>query len=174
MKTSMKVEGLKELDEALKGLPAATGKNVMRRVGRKALGLVIAAAMPLAPVQKGPGGGKLRRSLAVSTKLSRRQAALARREAAVEGKASITVYAGASALPHAHLNEFGTKDRYQKTTGKFVGRMKAKPFMRPAWDSKKGAVLDSFRTDMWTEIDKTAQRLARKQARLLAKSSKGA
>jgi HK97 gp10 family phage protein len=168
MRTSIKVEGLKELDEALKELPKATGKNVMRRVARNALGMVIAAARPLVPVDD----GQLRKSLAVSTKLSKRQATLARRDEA-EGKASITVYAGASALPHAHLIEFGTKERVQKTTGRRTGRVKAKPFMRPAWDAKKGAVLDSFKSDMWTEIQKAAKRLAAKQARELAKAAKG-
>ena len=34
MTITVKVEGLKELDRALMQLPKATGKNVLRRVGR--------------------------------------------------------------------------------------------------------------------------------------------
>ena len=37
MKTTMKLEGFRELDKALGELPKATGKNVLRKVGRKAL-----------------------------------------------------------------------------------------------------------------------------------------
>lgn len=166
MKTSIKVEGLKELEAALAELPKSTGKNVMRRVARKALEPVIAAAKPYAPW----GKGKLRKSLAVSTKLSKRQASLARGQDRAEGKASITVYAGATALPHAHLMEFGTKNRVQKSTGRSTGSVKPRPFMRPAWDAKKDEVLKIFRTDMWKEIEAAAQRLAKKQAKLLAKS----
>ena len=168
MKTSFKIEGLKELDAALAELPKATGKNVMRRVARKALEPVIKAAKPYAPVNK----GKLRQSLAVSTKLSKRQAALARREEAAEGKASITVYAGAAALPHAHLMEFGTKARVQKKTGKSTGSVKPRPFMRPAWDSQRDNVLKIFTGDMMKEIEAAATRLAKRQAKLLAKAAK--
>jgi HK97 gp10 family phage protein len=164
VKTRMAVEGMKELDAALAELPKATGKNVLRRVARKSIGIVVEAARPLVPVDN----GKLKRSLSVSTKLSKRQSSLARRELA-EGKASVTVYAGVGAYPHAHLVEFGTKERFHKS-GKSVGRMKPQPFMRPAWDSTKMRVLATFQKDMWTEIEKAAQRLAKKQARHLAKS----
>jgi HK97 gp10 family phage protein len=168
MKTSLKIEGLKELDAALAELPQATSKNVMRRAAKKALGIVIDAAIPNVPVDE----GALKKSMKVSTRLSKRQAALARREFKTEGKAAIVMYAGPSAFPHAHLIEFGTKPRYQKKTGKFVGQVRARPFMRPAWDSKRAQVLVSFQSDMWTEIEKATKRLARKAARA-AKASEG-
>ena len=37
--------------------------------------------------------------------------------------------------PEAHLIEFGTSRRYQKTTGRYTGIGPAKPFFRPAVDS---------------------------------------
>lgn len=168
MKVSVKVEGLKELDEALKDLPQATGKNVMRRAAEKALAPVIAAAKTFVPVDH----GDLKRSLKVSRKLSKRQAALMRQEYRTEGKAAVSVFAGPSALPHAHLIEFGTKPRYQKSTGKFVGQVAAQPFMRPAWDAKQNDVLAIFTKEMWTEIEKAAKRQAKKLAKA-AKSSGG-
>ena len=42
--------------------------------------------------------------------------------------------------PHAHLVEWGTKERRHKNTGKSVGRVKARPFFRPAWDAKQDKV----------------------------------
>lgn len=36
--------------------------------------------------------------------------------------------------PEAHLIEFGTSRRYQKTTGRYTGIGPAKPFFRPAVD----------------------------------------
>jgi HK97 gp10 family phage protein len=173
----MNVEGLKELDAALAELPKATGKNVMRRAARSALEPFASVASSLAPVgpvrktKKGIiPGGRLKRSVNVSTALSKRQRRLARRESAIEGKASITVHAGASLVRHAHLVEFGTKERFHKKTGKSVGSMPPRPFMRPAWDSTKIQVLTIFQKEMWAEIKKSADLLARKQARLLAKS----
>jgi HK97 gp10 family phage protein len=168
VKTSMKIEGLKELDAALAELPQATSKNVMRRAARKSLEIVIKAADQYVPIDQ----GGLKKSLKVSTRLSKRQATLARREFKTDGKAAIVMYAGPSALPHAHLIEFGTKPRYQKTTGKFVGQVRARPYMRPAWDANQTKVLTTFKNDMWSEIEKAAKRLARKAARA-AKSAEG-
>lgn len=44
----------------------------------------------------------------------------------------------------AHLNEFGTKDRYAKSGG-YRGRMKKKPFIAPSWEQTKGQVLENIR-----------------------------
>lgn len=37
-----------------------------------------------------------------------------------------------STAPHDHLIEFGTSERYQKTTGRYTGAGTANPFFRPA------------------------------------------
>ncbi|MBX9758701.1 MAG: HK97 gp10 family phage protein [Beijerinckiaceae bacterium] len=138
-------------------MPQATAKNVMRRAAKKSLQLVINAADPLVPVDQ----GDLKKSLAVSTKLTRRQASLARKDFKSNGKDAIVMYAGPGGHPQAHLREFGGDGN------------KAQPFMRPAWDGQHGAVLDTFKAQMWTEIEKAAKRLARKQAREAAKAAKG-
>lgn len=181
MKTTMQVEGFKELDNLLKELPTATSKNVLRRAARKALAPVMETARSLVPTgpdrtKKGRPikGGGLKRSLKIATRLSRRQASLARKQSAVEGKSSITLYGGPSAFPHAHLVEFGTRERVKKKTGQKVGRMPPQPFMRPAWDRNKDQALTLFRTDIWSEIEKATKRLARKAARAAAKSAGGA
>jgi len=49
--------------------------------------------------------------------------------------------------PHGQLIEYGSGPRYHKS-GKYVGRVKAKPFMRPAWDETKFAVLNKILSDL--------------------------
>lgn len=152
MRGSVRISGLKELDEALGQLPKATGKAVLRRTAIRALAPVIAEAKRRVPVDE----GDLRDSLKITTKLSKRQQRL-HNKAIAAGKATVQLFAGPAALPHAHLVEFGTAN------------MSPQPYMRPAWDTKKDEVLELVRTELADEISKAAGRLARKTARLLAK-----
>lgn len=149
MSVTVKVEGLKEVQTALRRLPDATAKNVIRRVLRKAGKPIADRARELAPVDD----GDLRDSIGVSTKLSKRQRKLHRKG----GRDDIEVFVGAGPYPQAHLQEFGTVDH------------PAQPFLRPAWDQHKRAVLDGIKADMWAEIRKSADRLAKKAARAAAK-----
>lgn len=143
---SVKVEGLKELEKALNELPKATGKNVLKRTSIKSLTPMIEEARSLVPIRS----GRLRDSLKISTRLSKRQAGIARRRT---DKSYFEIYAGASSLPHAHLVEFGTV------------KMRAQPFMRPAWDLNNRLALEIFSVESWKEIDAAAARIARKTAR---------
>jgi HK97 gp10 family phage protein len=45
-----------------------------------------------------------------------------------------------------------------------------KPFMRPAWDHHKADALDIVASELKKQIEAAAARIARKQARLLAKT----
>lgn len=145
MKITVKVEGLAELHTALRQLPDATAKNVLRRVGRQVLEPIAEAARRAAPVDE----GELRASITVGTKLSSRQ----RRQHRKENPNDVDVFAGAGPIKHAHLVEFGTSDT------------PAQPFMRPAWDANKDDMLDNYKGLLWIEIDKAANRLAKKAAR---------
>jgi HK97 gp10 family phage protein len=149
MSVKVKIEGLKEVKAALRELPDATAKNVMRRVLRKAGEPIAAAARSLVPVAQ----GDLRDSIAVSTKLSKRQRKMYRKA----NKDDVEVFVGAGPHPQAHLQEFGTSDH------------PAQPFLRPAWDQHKRPVLDSIKAYMWTDIRKAAERLAKKAAKIAAK-----
>lgn len=153
MKGKVSITGLKELEKALAELPQSTGRSVLRRTGIKALAVVISAAKANVPVDE----GKLRDSLRVTTRLSERQRRVHRRLVA-DGKASVELFAGAEALPHAHLVEYGTVN------------MAPRPFMRPAWDEKKHEVLDLIKGELGGEITRAAHRLARKRAREAAKA----
>lgn len=82
----VKITGLRELEKALAALPAATGKNVLRRVAKAALKPVEADTKALAPVDD----GDLRDSYVTTTVLNKRQRGAAKRE----GKSSIEMYMG--------------------------------------------------------------------------------
>jgi HK97 gp10 family phage protein len=145
MAFTVKVEGLAALETALRELPDATAKNVLRRVARARLEPVAARARQLAPVEE----GDLRDSITVSTKLTRRQRSQHRKY----GPDDVEVFAGAGPHPQAHMQEFGTEDHGPQ------------PFMRPAWDAERDGVLEGVKDDLWQEIEKAANRLARKAAK---------
>jgi HK97 gp10 family phage protein len=145
MKVSVRVDGLREIEAALHELPKATGKNVVTRVLKKRGEPIANTARANAPVDQ----GQLRDSIGVSTKLSKRQKRIHRKE----GPDDIEVFVGAGALPQAHMVEFGTD------------QMPAQPFMRPAWDKGKEAALEGIGQDLWAEIEKAATRMAKKAAK---------
>jgi HK97 gp10 family phage protein len=149
LKVRVTVEGLSDLEDALRALPDATAKAVLRRVGAQALQPVADLAADLAKVLT----GRLRRSIKVGTKLSRNQA----RQNVKGGPNDVEVYAGAGALPEAHLEEFGSIHN------------RPAPFMRPAWDAQKMRVLDRVSGLLWAEILKSTLRIAAKAQRLAAK-----
>lgn len=140
---TVRVEGLRELERALAQLPKATGKNVLKRTLMKAGQPIEVAAEAQAPELR----GHLKRSISTSTKLTKRQKSQHRKQSTVE------VFVGAGGLPQAHLQEFGTVDHPPQ------------PFLRPAWDANKMRALESIKGDLWAEIKKAAERLARKAAK---------
>ena len=159
MAQKFRIEGLKALDKALGQLPRATGKNVLRRVARKRLEPIIEDAKTKVHFVSGDTRG----SLAVSTKLSFTQKA-EHKSMFASKKSSIEMFAGAGPhnfVPQAVWEEFGFERR-----GK---RFPPHPFLRPAWDGGKMPMLNGIKKDLWFEIKKAADRVARKIARALKK-----
>jgi HK97 gp10 family phage protein len=146
---TIRVEGLRELEAALSGLPKSTGKAVLRRTAIKALEPFDKAWRAKAPHLT----GALEESGGIGTRLTKRQARLNRKR---EDKASVEVYAGAND-PAAVQQEFGNVNDPPQ------------PFMRPAWDETSSEVLAIVELELGGKIEKAAQRLARKAARLAAK-----
>ena len=66
--------------------------------------------------------------------------------------------------PHAHIVEFGTEPRFH-SSGKFVGQMPAYPMLRPAWNATKITLALDVAEVLKVEVEKSAQRLARKNSR---------
>jgi HK97 gp10 family phage protein len=145
-KEIIRIEGLSELKAALRELPDATAKNVIRRILKKRGEPIADHARRLAPVEH----GELRDSIMVGTKLSRRQRSQHRKD----GADDVEMFIGAGPHPQAHMQEFGTsKDPRQ-------------PFLRPAWDAGRYALFEGIKDDLWAEIEKAAARLARKAAKV--------
>lgn len=144
----VRIDGLRELEAALADLPRATGRNVLRRVLKKAAAPIAADAEARAPRDT----GKLAQDVTVASRLTRRQATQARKL----GKSEIEIHIGVK-RSSGLMNEYGTVN------------MAAQPFMRPAWDAGKDGALRAIGDDLGSEIEKAAARQARKAARLAAK-----
>jgi HK97 gp10 family phage protein len=158
VKTTVRIEGLREIDEALGQLGKATGRNVMRRVAVKRLEPMAEEARRLAPDDPATGGNDLKRSIAVSTTLKGYARRLNKRSKSEAEAHMGPAGTGATKAPRqGSLQEFGTKNHPPQ------------PFMRPTWDGGKDKLLDGIGADLWAEIDKAAERNARKAARLAAK-----
>lgn len=148
-KTTVYVDGLRELDKALGELPKSVAKATLRRVMREAAEPIARAARRNAPTHD----MHLYESIDVSTRLSRRQAQQHRKEG---GRAFQEMFVGTN-NPAGMQQEFGNS------------RHGAQPFMRPAWDAEKGPTLDRIANSLWSEIEKSAKREAAKARRLAAK-----
>lgn len=148
--TTVRMEGLADLDRALSELPKATARNTLQRVLKKGAERVQEAWQPKVPVLS----GHYQHSIIVgpSSKLTPRQ----KRDAKKEGKHFAEMHVGTSD-PAGQQNEFGNIN------------MAANPSGRPAWDATKDGVLADVAKDLGDEIEKSRARLARKAARLAAK-----
>lgn len=176
---TVSVSGLKEIDDALGGLPKATAKAILLRVLKK-------AGQPIADAAKGfarERTGELRKSIQVSTKQSNnvgkaefaeamrsgagKEAAVAalrgaRRAAGGEGSFA-QVFVG----PTKAKNKRDGIKRYVNEYGSV--NMPAQPYMRPAWDGHKDQALRIISTDIGAEIIATAARSAKRKAAKLAR-----
>ncbi|MFE3839417.1 HK97-gp10 family putative phage morphogenesis protein [Pseudogemmobacter sonorensis] len=149
MKMTVKTTGFADLDKALSEIEkTSTRKAVMRRALIEAAEPMARKARANAPVLE----GDLQESVDVSTKLSDRQKRL-HKKMFKNDKAAVEVFVGAGPLSSAHNQEFGNEHNAPQ------------PFMRPAWDAEAMPTLNRLGTEMWSEIDKQAQRAARKAAR---------
>lgn len=151
MKIDMKVDGLRDIERALAQLAAGTAKGVVRRAMRKELKPVADTANALWP-------GSADDVIRVTSRVARSQPQPKR------DRATVNMFVGAANTPEAHLVEFGTGPRFQKN-GRFTGSVSPQPFLQPAWDLHKGRVLKGLAARLWTEIEATMARNAKRAAR---------
>jgi HK97 gp10 family phage protein len=166
MPIPVKVDGLAELKANLAELSKATQRRVQQRVLLKRAQPIVAAAKAKAPVDQ----GDLRNSIHATTKRPKGHktpsarafaatrgaggtAGQARAAAKAAGSAPVEVFIGPGRHPQATQQEFGNKNHVPQ------------PYMRPAWDENKKAMLDGIGKDMGDEIKRTAERARRRQAR---------
>lgn len=154
-KTYFRIEGLKELDQALVDFADEWGpkkvKPLLTRVLKKEGQVIADAGEALAP--KLTGG--LARSYSVGTKLSRRQKKQSTKESDVE------VYIGPAPSAKSVQTEFGN------------AHQAAEPHLRPAWDGNVKKVLTGITGSLSAEITKTTTRLAKREAARAAKIAAG-
>lgn len=144
------VHGLSETKDALRSLfPDRTARAIMTRILIKHAKPMAEEMRRRAPVRT----GKLKASITAGKQLSPRQKRLHR----PASHDDVEMFVGAGPRKYAHLPEFGTAN------------FPASPFVRPAFDDGASAMLDNLRNDLWYEIEKTAQRAARKALRAASK-----
>lgn len=144
MAQTFKLEGARQLHDALGEFTKATERSILTRVAKKALEPVQERAKQLVPVDE----GNLRDSIVISTQIGGRGKKAERKRP----KNGVRVYVG-SISRNAVPREFGSV------------RSAAQPYMRPAWDSEAGNVLGEVEIGLKEQIDKAAARAARKAAR---------
>lgn len=152
MSVTVKLQGFSELEDELEKLSKATGKGALRRALKK-------AAQPLADLMRqmaprghdGEGRIPMADTIAVSTKLSRRQAGLHRRMFR-DDRAAVEMFVGPGPDPAAWNQEFGNINHGPQS------------FARPAWDSDRDALLKRLGDELWTEVQKTVARAEKRAA----------
>jgi len=169
-KTSFKIEGLRELDEALGELPKAVARGAAVRTLMKAGKPIQEAAQAAAPHRPSTapekhfrqnGADRVRRPgtlqilVQIGPRLTKRQA----RGVRAEGKNFAEVY-------------IGTRDPAGRLVERGTSHSAPNPFLRNAWEGGKMAALEVIKTELWLQIDAAAQRLAKRTARLAAKGGK--
>lgn len=148
----VRLEGFRELERALAELPKATGKNVLRRIGRGALEPMADIAAARAPSRT----GRLAYSIAVSEKSTARAQW---NKGKFRSKSSNGIVmamgpaSGLGTLEYATFDEFGTID-----TPAFA-------YMRAAWDVGAYPALEYIKTNLGKEIERSAAKLAKKRAK---------
>lgn len=128
------MEGMKEVQTALRRLPNVTARRITYRIMRRRLKPIADDMRTLAP----DGEGDLKKSITVGTKLSKRQRSMHRRE----NRHDMEMFAGPGPLPQAVQQEFGNENHPPQ------------PFARPAWDRGKNGLVKGLANDFWIEIKK--------------------
>lgn len=147
---SVKLEGFKELDAEFDGLSNSIGKAILRRAG-------IIAAEPMARQMRlnAPKlDNDLSESIEVGTKLSPRQARLHRKMFRGD-RDSVELFVGPGPDPAAWIQEFGNSTN------------RPQPFARPAFDQTWRKFLDLARVEIADQLNKAAERAARRAAKRL-------
>lgn len=158
----IRVVGARELEKALNELGVRVAKRIVRRGWKRAAQRVVDHARSLAPARL----GYLRRSIGFTTQTLR---SVRRRR--IQRKGDVVGFVGPNYAPrkgafarYAHLVEFGTGPRRHRS-GRSVGAMPARPFMRPAWEANRHGVLEDFTRMVVEELERERKRAVLRAAR---------
>jgi HK97 gp10 family phage protein len=159
LKTSVRIEGLDRLRRIFRELPEALQEKELGNAVSKGAAVIGREAQRLAPELKTDDPrrtkGLLRRMIRWTRGVRRSSEAAAFVSVRRPGKKAVAkAKRGGSTGSHIDpwywkLIEFGTS------------RMKAIPFLRPAYESKKMEAVETIKNELAIGIDKQAKRLAR-------------
>lgn len=140
MTVTVKIKGAKLLNNALKNLPQAVERKLAMKALRKGARVILKEAKARAPVRR----GTLKKSLAIRTPPR-------------QTKSAPRILVGATRdAPHAHLVEFG---HAIVVADGAVGFVAAKPFLRPAFETRKADFLKIAGQELGRLIEAEAARL---------------
>ena len=168
--TTVKIEGLSALHDALTKFSRATARGVMNRALKKAAEPIQRKAREIVAVDSGrlkksirtrvardQSAGKAAFAAAMKAGATRGEAGMAFQSAAQTAGSSQAIVRIAATARHAHLVEFGTVSA------------PAQPFMTPAFQAMKQTAAASIEATLRVEIDKTAKRIAARGAKRITK-----
>jgi len=138
MDISVEIQGKEAFEKTLLALAKALPNDKVEPVMMEGAKVVAAAARGKAP--RGPSGNLKK---GVKAKFLRQISSYPRSAAAAVDR---------KIARHAHIIEYGTKPRYQKS-GRYTGIGPAMPFFRPAVDANKGRIQHDIITKIGNMID---------------------
>lgn len=175
--TTVKIEGLSELDKALSELPKATQRAVLLRVLKQAGEPMRAAAEQKAPRDTGELAESIVLTARMKNKIGNAEFSATLRDGGTRAEAvSAMRDARRAAAGEGRLN-FGqvfigpkagiSKQHAIKAMVQEFGSVKQAPqaYMRPAFDTMKGNVIADIGAKLGAEIKKTAARIAARKAK---------
>lgn len=150
--STLKIEGLADLNKLLKELPSKIERNIMRGALREGSKEFLERAKEEVPVRS----GRLRKSLRISTRFKK-------------GEVTASMSAGGKGAFYAYMVEFGTaahliKPKRKKSlivNGAQVASVdhpgaEEKPFMRPAFDAGSADAVQAVAEYIKKRLDKEA------------------
>lgn len=170
----VKVEGFEDLHKSLAELSRAAGNSVLRRSGVKAMEPMRALAQSLAPDDMKSPDPDLESSIVISAGANlARQGRRALGEVEKGNRVNISMGPDAK-LPRSPTQGKKSSGYTRALVAEFGSRQQApQPYMRPAFDRDKDALLTRLAAILRVEIERAIGRAQRRAARAAAKRSTG-
>lgn len=164
----MKISGGPELAAALRELGDMTSSTTAKN--RLAAGMIKASAPMVDSANQLAAKDNVGEDAIVFV-ASKRLTARQKKEGGKVPKTSVRTYVGEQAGKGnvGLINEFGTVERTQTTTGKSVGAVPMHPAMRPAFESTASQVLNNIVPVVQAELAEAVKRAQKKAAKKAGK-----
>lgn len=149
--SGFQLQGGVELDAKL----AALGKKVGKRIARRAIRV---------PAERVRNRAKLNLARVTTERTGNLDQSIGLKFIERKGVATYIVgprVKGRWKGQHGHLIEFGTRARVQGTFGRYLGAIKPRPFLRPAFDSLRDSNLALMKRILKEGIEREARRKAK-------------